>query len=684
MSAITHLTANGIKTIAECQNHQQQLRDQLFVVQIIDVKIMSQEENKKNVKARITLSDGVSSIVSMFTDKIYKLLNGRELEKYSIIRINGGLVQINPVQNRLNIGSPADYTVNQQKANFSTASVDLKIPLNETDQKVAFRDEQESLDDDVLDNIANQIQQQQQNRNPSGQLSNNFERMGIRSPINQNNNDPQNDYNARQSGVNNNQGRMMPSSMINNQNRQSDYDGNRSKRMSSIQEMYTPIRMLNNFTKDWKIKARVIQKGQKKEWRNAKGEGVLLNADLIDHEGTQIQATFFGEAAHKYDQMLHENHVYLFSNGQVKIANKKFTSIKNDHCLTFDQNAEISEVQDDNQIKSQGFSFVTLRNIEKVMAGQAIDVIGVITEISNTSSIPLKSGQNKDRRNITIADESEAKISLSLWGNLCTQYSYEEGQVMAVKNVRVSDYGGKSLNCGDDHSLIYLNPADKRTDQLMQWSQTGGAKKNLQNLSGGVGGGDSGSRDNYRLVREMSDTLLHENSDRNDKTAPQYFKLSGYISKILYDENRMMYFPGCPECKKKCSPQGDQYWCEKCNKALNHNQVRMTYTVTAKFDDLSDGIFISFMSESAEPIMGMPASDFSRIREDQSNSLEFIRDLLNEKSFNYYTFVVKAALDDYNINEARFKYQAVRSQPLDMNEENQMLLRRLNLYKKKQ
>lgn len=76
-----------------------------------------------------------------------------------------------------------------------------------------------------------------------------------------------------------------------------------------------------------------------------------MNCDLIDKEGCQIQCTFFGEAAEKFDKILKENHVFLFSNGQVKLANKKYTSITNDHCLTFDQNAEIVEVDDDSQIK---------------------------------------------------------------------------------------------------------------------------------------------------------------------------------------------------------------------------------------------------------------------------------------------------------------------------------------------
>lgn len=86
-------------------------------------------------------------------------------------------------------------------------------------------------------------------------------------------------------------------------------------RMSSIQEMYTPMRCLNQFSTDWKIRARITKKGDLREWKNAKGEGFLMNIDLIDKEGTQMQGTFFGDAAKKFEGILKENHVYLFSNG---------------------------------------------------------------------------------------------------------------------------------------------------------------------------------------------------------------------------------------------------------------------------------------------------------------------------------------------------------------------------------
>lgn len=39
-------------------------------------------------------------------------------------------------------------------------------------------------------------------------------------------------------------------------------------RMSSIQDMYTPIRVLNQFSTDWKIRARVTKKDEPRQWKN--------------------------------------------------------------------------------------------------------------------------------------------------------------------------------------------------------------------------------------------------------------------------------------------------------------------------------------------------------------------------------------------------------------------------------
>ena len=81
---------------------------------------------------------------------------------------------------------------------------------------------------------------------------------------------------------------------------------------------YMPIKAMNTFTKDWIIKARVSQKG---ELKTTKKGGYLLKLELVDSFGTQIEGTFFNDAAKQFVNAIEENKVYLFSNGYVKMAN---------------------------------------------------------------------------------------------------------------------------------------------------------------------------------------------------------------------------------------------------------------------------------------------------------------------------------------------------------------------------
>jgi replication factor A1 len=125
-----------------------------------------------------------------------------------------------------------------------------------------------------------------------------------------------------------------------------------------------PIKALNTFTRDWKIQARVSQKGEKRVTKNG---GSLLKVNFIDMCGTKIEAAFFDEAADHFDKKISEGKVYLVSNGTVKMANKKFTSIKNDFCLIFEKNAQIIETEDDGTIASldSAFDFTTIKSLEE-------------------------------------------------------------------------------------------------------------------------------------------------------------------------------------------------------------------------------------------------------------------------------------------------------------------------------
>lgn len=181
--------------------------------------------------------------------------------------------------------------------------------------------------------------------------------------------------------------------------------------------------------------------------RQTQKGGQLLKLELVDSLGTQIEATFFNDSAKQFNDLISENGVYLFSNGSVKLANKRFTTVKNDFCLIFNVTSSIQSVKDDGNITKQAFDFTRIGEIEDQVQLKSVDVFGIVTYTSDVEQIKLKDGTFKSKKTIIIADQSMCSISMTLWGDeSCQKFNFTYGQSIAVKGARVSEYAGKSLN----------------------------------------------------------------------------------------------------------------------------------------------------------------------------------------------------------------------------------------------
>lgn len=75
-----------------------------------------------------------------------------------------------------------------------------------------------------------------------------------------------------------------------------------------------------------------------------------MNVDLMDEEGSQIQATLFKEIVDKFSDKLIEGNVYMMTGGLVKEATGKFAARKNNQCIVFDKYSEINEIVDDGTV----------------------------------------------------------------------------------------------------------------------------------------------------------------------------------------------------------------------------------------------------------------------------------------------------------------------------------------------
>lgn len=120
-------------------------------------------------------------------------------------------------------------------------------------------------------------------------------------------------------------------------------------------EQYMPLCALNPFVYEWLIKVRVTRKYEMRTWQNANGSGEILTIELTDARGDMIQGSFFSQVAIRFYAKITQGKVYLVSNGQVVMSNKKFTSIKHDYYIRFNESTEFKEVPDDPKIGHQTF-----------------------------------------------------------------------------------------------------------------------------------------------------------------------------------------------------------------------------------------------------------------------------------------------------------------------------------------
>jgi len=132
--------------VAESKNLAQDMQDTSLVVQVVDATIFEGEKAKKNIKGRVTLSDGVSKVICMLPEKTHKLMTaqGEDVRKYDIWVLDPSKQQCSIVSNKpvivlrsapqvygqhltSEIGAPQDYTKNKDSDSFPD-SYDLRVP----------------------------------------------------------------------------------------------------------------------------------------------------------------------------------------------------------------------------------------------------------------------------------------------------------------------------------------------------------------------------------------------------------------------------------------------------------------------------------------------------------------------------------------------------------------------------
>lgn len=215
----------------------------------------------------------------------------------------------------------------------------------------------------------------------------------------------------------------------------------------------------------------MVGKTEVKKWANAKGDGKLFSATLVDASG-EIRMTAFKDACDKFFDVVQNGRVYLISNALVKIAKKQFGGVKNDYEIHLETNSLVQETGEEASVPASHYAFTPISKLGQLETGGFVDVLGVLRDVGPVQSITAKSTQRQlSKRDVTLLDTYSASVRLTLWGEQAEHFGASVGQVVAVKSGKISEYNGsRSLST----SLLEVSPKIPQAQALFEWYQSEG------------------------------------------------------------------------------------------------------------------------------------------------------------------------------------------------------------------
>jgi len=639
-----HLLTNG--AIARMLDNDTAFQPTL---QVLDVKKIV--TGQSGLRFRLVLSDGLFYLQGMLASQCTDLVNASDLRKFSVIRLKEFVCN--------NINGKKICVVIQCEV-VSQLGGGIGAPANALQTNPAQMQAS-------MSSSAQQAPQQQQQPPAAAHAQQHGAAQGRMNPMAQNQNRP---------APPSNQQAFHQRNAAPNYFSQAQPHGQGMGSEDSIQ----PVSSLNPYQNSWKIKVRCTQKENFKYYHNQKGEGKLFGLDFLDKDGTEIRAVAFNEAAEKFFPIFEKNGVYLISKGQVRLARKGFSHVKNDYSITLNMDAQVIPVHhDNNEIETQKYKFVQIADIQRVEPKSFVDVIGVVMDVGPiTTILSSKTQKELKRRNLKIADQT-AKIDITLWSADAESFDEEklnqrENTILAFKGCKVSEFGGRSLSAS---GFIDFHPDRPETRQLLAWlSSNGGNIQNAQ-LTELTTGARTVSQNAQRLTfGEAKDMDLGMKANRKDAA---FFTVVASITTVAQSTDRKPWYEANPDQNSdaknaKVTPAGDGKWlCEKNGKTYNSYLPR--YILRFCATDFTGNIWLTAFNENAEKILGKTAVEAENLLNTDSNAYE---EIFKAVQFKKFVFTCKAYSDVWEDSQ-RVRYDVHAVAPCDPGQESEKLIEKIQL-----
>jgi replication factor A1 len=423
-----------------------------------------------------------------------------------------------------------------------------------------------------------------------------------------------------------------------------------------------PLKTVTPYNNRWVIKVRVADKSKIIHY-NRKTTGKLFNVTFVDESG-EIRATGFNEQVDNFYDKLELGKVYYVSGARVNTANKQYSTVKNEFELMFDRSTHIEPShEDDNSIPVNNYNFVPLDALSEQEANSTVDVLGVLTDVQEVTSITTKKGTPFQKRDISLVDDTGFSIRATLWGDKAAQFDSKPATVIAIKGAKINEFNGRSLSLLNSSSLV-PSPDIPESHLMSGWYDSKGKSQDFQPQVDNT----AKKEEPKRITLE---TVLLENLGHSDE--PDYFSVKAMAAVI--SQNGTLYYPSCPDCRKKLvqMPDSTGWSCENCNKVFEKPFYR--YVLSVCLNDETDQIWASAFEESGNLIVGATANELAELDE---RDPELKMRKLQEFPRLEYIFRIRAKQDIYN-EVKRVRFSIVSISKLDYAAEAHKLINDLDM-----
>ncbi|KAI0295475.1 replication factor-a protein [Russula brevipes] len=400
-----------------------------------------------------------------------------------------------------------------------------------------------------------------------------------------------------------------------------------------------PIVALTPYQNNWRIKARVVQKSEIRHYSNQRGEGRFFSVTLMDDSG-EIKATIWNAMVDELCEKLQEHRVYFVSKAR----------------LSLDRGTDIEECHDVD-VPVIRYNFTNIKGLQEYQAEAVCDVIVAVKDVGDLAEITTRNNKTTQKRDLTVVDDTEFSIRLTLWGKQAEQFSAPLGTVIAFKGVRVSEFNGNS-------GSIVINPDIQEAHFLKGWYMDGGAQASFNShtqagLSSGPGGAIN--RSEMRTIDDVKVAQL----GMSDK--PDFFAIRATIMHIKTDN---ITYPACPtpQCNKKVMETHDGWRCEKCDRS--HEKPEYRYILQMAVGDHTGQIWLSGFNDIGNTLFGLTGNELHSLQQEDETKANHI---VQQATCNMYSFACRAAQQSFN-DQNRVRYGIQKIQPLDYVVESRALI----------